>query len=367
MSLVELAVAMAVMLIALSMTVIIVQVVTGQAASQLVRGRATETSQVSLDGVTGYLSGAVSPFQAYDAQGGNPAGTDPPSSAGLCWDGTDPGPTPVSPLLGADPTGTVHVAAGSPYPSTTDLVDPASLSIIYAHDYDLELCAYPPGNTTPEVFEIYLNTSTCTSADTCTVDVVRYGTPGNPYSAAEDYHNPTAANAVVVDQVNHVWCDQACQNGTSCWSYTNQMAHDYQFPPPYCSGVSQVNESPFTPPLFTYIGGVSLQTSANAPATNLDLYCSPAVSAGSSTCDPTVASSTSGPVCDAADTSPPAGVTTDDTSCLVNATITSIDVRMTVVGNTQSTSARSPSQAGSTRIAVNQVVRLANLAAQEQS
>lgn len=365
-SLVELAVAMAVMLIALSMTVVIVETVTGQASSQLVQGRATETAQVSLDGISGYLSGAVSPLQAYAAEGDTPAGADPPASAGLCWDSIDPGPAPASPLLGTDPSGTTPVPAGSPYPSTTDLVDPASLSIIYAHDYDVQLCAYPPNSTTPEVFEAYLNTSTCTAQDACTVDVVRYGTPASPYSAAEDYHNPSAANAQVVDQIDHVWCDQACQAGTSCWSYVNQIAGDYQAPPSYCSGVTASDESQFTPPLFSYVGGVTLQSAANMAATNLDLYCSPAAAAGSATCDPTVSSSGGGPVCDAADTSPPARVTTDDTACLVDAAISSIDVRVTVVGSTQSTSSTGGDRRG-TKIAVDQLVSLQNLVAQEQS
>jgi len=365
-SLVELVVAVSIMAIALAVTLVIVVSVDTDAGGQLAQGRATETAQVSLDGMTQFLAGAVTPLQAYAAQG-NPAGVDPTS--GYCWNDVDPGPattaSPASPLIGSDPHGSL--AAPSEYPAGTKEVDPAALSIIYAHDYDVELCAYPPNSTTPQVYELFVNDASCVSSTSlCNVEVVRFGTTSDPYNAAQDYQSaePAAAeNATVVDVVHHVWCDQACQAGTSCWSYLPTVAGASQTPPASCSGISTGTEAQFTPPLFTYLGGPTQSGATNVAATHLDLDCAPAASAGSTTCDPTVVTSSTGPVCDAA-AAPGSGVTTDDTLCLVDAAIDTIGVQMVVRGNTESSA---PTQvAASTRIVVDQSVDLPNLAAQEQ-
>lgn len=365
-SLVELLMAVVIIGVVLAMTFVIVVSVDTDAGSQLAQGRATETAQVSLDGLTQFLAGAVSPIQAYAAHG-NPAGAEPTS--GYCWNTVDPGPdspsSPASPLIGTDPAGTSPAPAE--YPAGTTLVDPSALSIIYAHDYDVELCAYPPNETTPEVYELYMNEATCVpTTDLCDVDVVRFGTASDPYNAAQDYQpaQPAAApNATVVGVVHHVWCDQACQAGTSCWSYLPPVAGRPQTVPPSCSGVSVAGEAQFTPPLFTYLGGASGQDPTNVAATHLDMDCAPPASSGSTTCAPTVVASSTGPVCDAA-AAPGADVTTDDTLCLVDAAIATIGVQMVVRGNTESSAATRAT--ASTQVVVEQRVDLPNLSAQEQ-
>jgi prepilin-type N-terminal cleavage/methylation domain-containing protein len=379
-TLIELMVAMAVLVVTLAATAAIVTAVSHDSAASLARGRATETSQVALDGITEYLENAVTPaeaLQAVDEQVGGvgwPAGT-----SGFCWNDANPGPSPQSPLLGADPSGTTS-APSPPYPVGTTLVDPDTLSIIYAHDYALELCAYPQGGFPPRVYELVMPFSTCTSVGPgsvgdCSLEVVVYGTPGNlTYSPATDYNQP--ANGTVVGVVRNIWCDQGCQaalpctpadqpvsdpcpnpatNG-SCWSYLNPAGSTAV--PSVCSGISSANEAAYTPPLFTYLGGQSATSAANVGGTNLDLQCA---SGTTGTCSPTVTSAHgSAPVCQP--TVPlPSGVTSsDDAVCLTSTPIDAVEVRMTVLGTTQSVLTHlSPS---TPRVTVTQTVDLPNLA-----
>lgn len=326
MTLVELMISSAVLLIVLSMTTVIVAMVTHQSSTQLNQGQATETAQISLSGLGQFVQGAVSPLGAYKAQQGNAAdGTYPSSSAGLCWDETYPGPSTSlqSPLIAdQNASGTVMVDYGG---STVKAVDPSTLSIIYAHDYDLELCSYPPGSTTPQVYEIYLDPGTCSDAayGYCTVYVVRY-TPtssGACSSWANLYHDPTGPCASVVDQVPDVWCDAACHVDAvtqatgqttydSCWSYLPGS----QPVPAWCTGVSPSNESSFTPPLFQYYGASGAGgLPINSAKEPMDLYCT-----------------SSGGVCSATSS-------TDDAPNLANAGIQSVEVDLTVLAAPGST------------------------------
>ncbi len=322
-TLVELMISSVILLVVLAMTTVIVTVVSRQSATQLNQGRATEVAQVALGGVDQFLQGAVSPLAAYQAQKGDAAnGTYPSSAAGLCWDENYPGPAPQSPLIAnQNATGTATVVYAG---STAKAADPSTLSIIYAHDFDIELCSYPPNDTTPDVYEIYLDPSTCTSPTYgfCTVDVVKY-TPtstGACSSWANLYHQPTSGCATVVDRVANVWCDAGCQAAAtqatgqttydSCWSYLPGS----QVVPPQCAGISSATESSFTPPLFQYFGASSdTGTPINSAAVPFDLYCTP----DSGACDPPVS--------------------TDDTANLVDAGIQSVKVDMTVLSGPGST------------------------------
>lgn len=378
-TLIELMVAMAVLVITLVATTAIVTAVTHDASSSLARGRATDTAQVALDGVTQFLENAVTPAEAYEAVDGNLQNGWVTGTSGFCWDDANPGPSPQSPLLGADPTGTA-AAPSPPYPSGTVLVDPDSLSIIYAHDYALELCAYPQGGFPPHVYELVMPYSTCQSTGpgslgACTLEVVEYGGPNDTtYDPATDYDQP--ANGTVVAAVHDVWCDQGCQaalpcsaaqqpaghpcpspatNG-SCWSYLTLIGSETV--PSVCSGITAADERSYTPPLFTYLGGTSASSAANVAATNLDLLCA---SGTTGTCTPTVTSAGgSSPVCQP--TTPlPAGVTSsDDAVCLTSTPIDAVEVRLTVLGDALS-SGQVPT-AQSPKVSISQTVVLPNLA-----
>ncbi|MDA8269659.1 MAG: prepilin-type N-terminal cleavage/methylation domain-containing protein [Actinomycetota bacterium] len=378
-TLIELMVAMLVLVIALAATATIVQAVDHQSATALAQGRATETGQVSLDGVTQYLMGAVTPLQAYEAQGHALDGSAFPAVSGYCWNGANPGPSPQSSLIASDPAGTTG-APSPPYPSGTKLVDPDTLSIIYAHDYAVELCAYPPGQTMPQVYEAYIPYSSCTSTGPgsigdCTLDVVRYGDgAGQPYSATSDYATPS--NGTLVDQIRNIWCDQGCQqalpcdpatepagdpcpstetNG-SCWSYLTSVGGTTL--PAACSGITAADEASYTPPLFTYQGGASAATTANVAGTNLDLLCG---GGSGSTCSPTVDTVSGGtPVCQPSATLGSGVTSTDDAVCLTTTPIRVIELRMTVMGNTAGRSVSS--SATLPKVTVTRTIDLPNLA-----
>ncbi|WP_282436742.1 PulJ/GspJ family protein [Aciditerrimonas ferrireducens] len=371
-SLVELLVALAVFMVVLAMTATIVTVVSQQSSADLTAARTSETSTVALSGLTAVLEGAVTPEAAWVAEG-NPTGQDPPADAGICWDDPqnpsrtlpssagvqlpDPGPQPPSPLLGPDPMGTVP--APSPYQG--DLVDPNGLAVIYAHDTAVELCTYPPNQTTPVVEELWLDPASCTSraasdatydpsvVGDCTLDVVRFDPYVGPTASSTNDYAPAdpleAPNATVVDQVTHVWCDQACQAGTSCWSYLDPSTGQPVDAPPVCPDLSPATEARFTPPLFTYLGAGGASVAANDAQTPLDLFCGP-ISGAPPACQPTVTPTSS----------------TDDTVNLVAAGIQAVEVRLTFLGDAASGSQLTTDVAGRPAVALQRTVALANLA-----
>lgn len=385
-TLVELMVSMLVLTICLAITAEVVIAVTHQSTVGLAQGRATDTSQVALDGMAQFIQGAVTPQQAYQANAatdGYVPDSEPPPTMSDCWGSSFPGvtgrsATPQTQLLGQDLTGTTTVstslpaysgAYGTPGP---DLVDPSTLSIVYAHDYNLELCAYPPGHSTPQVYELYMPYSSCKRTTgsapigDCTVFVVQFT---HPYLGTVDYAQPTASNASVVAQVDNVWCDQGCldalpctvgcpsttTNG-SCWSYTTVLPGEVV--PPPCAGVTTATETQYTPPLFTYLGGTSAASTANVAATNLDLSCQSPWTSNPAWCDPAYTAAAS-PVCQAS-ASPPAYVTsTDDAVCLTRFSFGSVEVRMTVLGN--AASGHGVASSSAPRVAVSQTISLTNL------
>ena len=382
---VELMVAMLVMIICLAVSAEVVVAVTHQSSVGLAKGQAAGTSQVAIDGVAQYIEDAVTPLQAFEAN----AATDgymQGETGSYCWGGATPGVAPASQLVGSDATGSVTVPSGVYGSTTPTVVDPSALSIVYAHDYDLELCAYTPGTTTPAVFEMYMPYHSCTSttgADPvgdCTLYVVRYQPFYVPsvdyasYSRGSSYPN-NSIFSTVVDEVHNIWCDQGCldalpcmptycppthTNG-SCWSQltANQALGNSSYPlTGACAGVSSANESQDTPPLFTYLGSSGGQSAANMAATNLDLNC---VAASGSTCVPSTFSPTSNPICQAS-TSPASYVTsTDDTVCLTHFAFGAIELRMTVLGDANQASTSAPAPAVTPKVSVSRTITLANL------
>ncbi|MDA8147346.1 MAG: hypothetical protein M0Z93_01025 [Actinomycetota bacterium] len=358
--------AMVVMVIALGMAASIVVAVTGQTTTQLASGRSTERAQVALSGLAQFVRSAVSPLRAWQAEGNavgtypTPAAPSPSTGQAWCWNETYPGPSPQSPLIG-DQSSTNSTMAPAPYPSGDKLVDPSTLSVIYAHDYGLVLCSYPANGTVPavpQVYDIFLDASTCTSSTTgdCTVDVVRLGSTSSAYSGATDYPvasstyaalqvPPTAANASIVDQVPHVWCDKACQSGTSCWDY---VATGMPAPAGPCSGVTKATEANYTPPLFAYLGGTTAAAVANNPTVPLDLVCGPS-SGSPAVCSPDVTSTSS----------------TDDTVNLIAAGIQSVSIHLSILDTGTTSSAGAQATASSpARTTVGQQVVLSNLIGQ---
>lgn len=382
-TLVELMVAMLVLVICLAITAEVVVAITHQSTVGLAQGQAADTSQVSLDGVAQYIEGAVTPMQAYQAQGNAP-GTDPPGLTSYCWGGSYPGVSPQSQLIGTDTTGTVTVASGVYGSTTPTVVDPSSLSVIYAHDYDLELCAYAPGSSTPHVYELYMPYDSCKSTTgsnpvgDCTLYVAE---DVGSYSTNADYasHGQHPASMKVVDQVNNVWCDQGCldalpcnatcpatRTSGSCWSQlaASQALSSSGFTVPApCAGITAADESSYTPPLFTYSGGTSAQSTANVAATNLDLTCS---GGSGSTCTPSTFTASGNPVCQAT-SSPPAYVTSsDDAVCLTRFSFGAIELRMTVLGDTNQANSVTSSTAVTPKVSVSRTISLTNLTSEAQ-
>lgn len=384
-TLVELMVAMLVMIICLAVSAEVVVAVTHQSSVGLAKGQAAGTSQVALDGIAQYIEGAVTPQQAFEANAATDRYVQGVTSS-YCWGGATPGIAPDSQLVGADSTGTVTVPSGVYGSTTPTVVDPSALSVVYAHDYDLELCAYVPGTTTPAVYEMYMPYHSCTSttgADPvgdCTLYVVRYqpfyvaGLDYASYSRGNSYPNDSTFSTVV-DEVHNIWCDQGCldalpcmpvycppthTNG-SCWSQlaASQALGTSAYPlTGACAGITSANENQYTPPLFTYLGGPTAQSSANVAATNLDLNC---VAASGSTCVPATFSPTSNPICQAS-AAPASYVTsTDDTVCLTHFAFGAVELRMTVLGDANQASTAAPAPAVTPKMSVNRTVTLTNL------
>jgi len=342
-SLVEILVAMVVFAILLTMTAVIVTSVTQQAGVNLDATRAEESATVAIEPVAEMIQNIVSPETAWVALG-NPSDQDPPASSGICWDDSantsvtnaangvpgvpDPGPQPPSPLLGPDPAG--NIPAPSPYNGY--LVDPSTLSVIYAHDTALEACAYSPNQSTPVVMEAWLDPQSCTSTapsnnsydaaaiGNCTIYLVEYNPYVGPTSSSTNDYAPAdplvAPNAHILDTIHHVWCDQACQAGTSCWSYISPVTGQAQSPPAYCPNLSLSTESQFTPPLFAYLAGQNLNSFANDPSIPLDMFCSP-VTGSPPACSPSVNGASS----------------TDDTYYLVTSNLQDVEISFTLLGN----------------------------------
>jgi|GEM_PF-4120191 len=239
----ELVVTLLVLLIAMTMTAMIGTVVFKNSSGTLRQGQAAERAQVAVSGLAQFLSGTATPQRVAQATGATP------TSSGPCW-GTSQSIVPS----GSQVAGNLAAAPNVPQ----------NLAIIYAHDFNVEFCAYPAtGAPTPHIYQIALDTSTCSGSDGyCTVVVKDLGTSWN---AADYPATPTslAAQGTVVDTITDVWCDTACQSGWACSSYpTDSSKVPYTTAPASCGATS-------TPPLFQYAG------TSGASGAPLNDYCAP--------------------------------------------------------------------------------------------
>jgi hypothetical protein len=231
--LVEAIVSVLLLSVALSMTVIIVGVLTKNVANTTNTGVSTDAAQTAITTLASYVQGAVSPVGAFDAYPGT-------TIANTCW--------------GISNSSSYEGSSANGWPVSTEPQLNETTGIIYAHDYDLEFCGYgadPSGssNQTPNVYEIYVNTTACTSNRYCPVNVVSYGSFLN--GSTSDY----AAHAgTIVATIGRVWCDKACQQlGVSCTSINNAITEGLtaaQLPTNYAS----LCPTGYTgsPPLFNY-------------------------------------------------------------------------------------------------------------------
>jgi type II secretory pathway pseudopilin PulG len=218
----EMMVGLLILSIAMVMTFAIMRGVTAQTAATVRAGTSTEAAQIALDAIAGRVAAIVTPDDSALASGS----TAGPS--GPCW-------------------GTGQPAGEAP---GVTLADPASVAVLTADDFDLRFCGYPAHATTPRVFRIWIDPSTCrapatsatsSTAGSCTVridDLGPQGTAGMPGQPA-----PATLGAIA-----GVWCDAACQG-------------------------HQAGLAPATPALFTYAttgaaGGAALKTPLDVTATS---------------------------------------------------------------------------------------------------
>ncbi len=312
-TLIEMTVSVFIFSIAISIAFGIVYIMARQSVSQVDQSRATEAAQVAQSGITQYLQGTVAPVTA--AQAGLTVGVTAAALAALaanspqmpCWSNSSPAPSPPSPVLVRNPTG---LATANIDGQSTPVTDPMTQAIIYAHDYDIQFCSYTASSSTPHVYEIFIDFSSCQTTGGgaiygyCNLDVVDDGAfPAGTLFPAADYNNHSCATCKIVDVVPKVWCDSACQDTAttygavphaSCWDYLPKTSSGAaQTPPPTpsttqalptgspsypsnCAGINSANEAGYTPPLFQYFS--SGAGAAVAPLNNasdpFDLICS---------------------------------------------------------------------------------------------
>jgi prepilin-type N-terminal cleavage/methylation domain-containing protein len=230
-TLVELLVALLIIGIALSMTVVIMATVGTVSSNELRSSHASETATTGLAEIAQWIRGAVSPMQAADAHGSTVEAMSPTP----CWGTSDPGPkngTALSPDAAA------------------------SLAIVTAAPFDLVYCGYAPGNSgakkpsSPGVYEITIAPNSCRgTTGYCTLAVYSCGSsfdPGNQsIPSTINYSSPSTCVTKndVVALLSRIWCNTWCQQGG-----TTQ-------PPPGS-----------TPPIFSYYPGNSGQETAGGPA-----------------------------------------------------------------------------------------------------
>lgn len=170
-TLAELMVATTVLLIVVTMTYLIVTVVVKQVVTGTATGVAAETAQSQIVTIDDYLRGAISPASA-DAEYG---------ISGIC----------------------------SAAPSSTTAVQ-------QAYDYLLELCSARPSSTTsctaanesstqtacPQLYLIYLDKATCTTAGRCALKVVDLSVSSAPLTFSSTlFRCPSGTNSCQADLV----------------------------------------------------------------------------------------------------------------------------------------------------------------------
>jgi hypothetical protein len=298
-SLVEVAIAVSMTAVVLTMTTIMVTTISDQTTAAVRLGQSTEGALTGLSTISSYLASITSPSAAVAT--GGVAGQQingsqiTLSSSGPCWGESDPYTTAMQ-NTGVYPTDPASVNNGATNAAT---------AIIAAHDYAIEFCGYVPGSNVTHVLEIYLDTSTCLNATNgyCTVKVVDYGTSGYTGTSSGDYLNPSAGT--VIQTINNVWCDAACRatapnpspstgntgtdnaggDGAACSSYNtwggtqptylgNTVSCTGAGTPANATNSNQPNQLTYTPPLFTYYSssGAGVSTPLQTVNPTFDYY-----------------------------------------------------------------------------------------------
>ncbi len=252
-SLVELMVALTIIALVLAMSTVVLTVVVSTTTTGVSEGATADSVLDGLGSLLGHLTAMTTPQNAVTASAADGTRL---TLATTCWGDADPD-------------------SGSP----ADGSPPSSMAVDFAWDFALQFCAYPPGSedATPHVYEALLDPATCDNAvkpPTCTLEVLDFGTAfaadqaacAAPFSACEQYpgvvepdpEDPPPGRSTVVSWLGRVWCDAACQTGTSC--QTQVAVGD---PTGSCSA-STVARS--TPPLFNYYdAGSARSTYPSAP------------------------------------------------------------------------------------------------------
>ena len=228
MTLIELLVSMMVLALAMAMTLVIVHTVTTQVYGTVAGATATDAAQIANGQLDPYVRDAVTPLVAAAANGS--------SVANVCW-----GSSTIQQLGGVP---------GVSYDSPSTFIASSTMEpfgVLVAHDYNMILCAYQPGTSTPHIYQINLTSCKDQSANgsgDCTLEVVDCGTSFVPADLPlTSYVNCPGGGGqgqpqVVYSQPN-VWCDNTCQSDVTS---ENSEACPANYP---TAGTS-------TPPLFTY-------------------------------------------------------------------------------------------------------------------
>jgi hypothetical protein len=273
---IETIVAIFLLAIALSMSLVIVTVLTKNVARTTNTGTSADAVQSALQTLESYVSGVDSPI------GGAEAELQPQQISNICW-----GSSPVSAEEAS--TDLANGWTGSNYNASVN----QTLGIIYARDFSMIYCGYGAdeygaATMAPSLYEIYVNTSTpgsCTNTninsdnDYCLLQIVdlSYTASGSPTSyTTSDYPDLSTSQvppalppvqSLVVSTIGRVWCDAACrQLGISCSSMANAQINGLTVPSNYStlcpSGYSG------TPPLFNYYTSAGVGSTSNGSLTN---------------------------------------------------------------------------------------------------
>jgi hypothetical protein len=259
------------------MTVIIIGVLTKNVANTTNSATSADAAQSAMLTLESYVNGAVSPTSGAVAE------LQPSQVTNICWGSNAVSPEEVAPY-----------GDGWTMSNATQLNE--TIGIVYAHDFAMEFCGYgsdaagTQGATSPNVYEIYVQThnpdgtSSCTANYYCPLKIVNL----TPFSTATgtqtaystgDYPTadiPPAAPPVttpVVNVIGRVWCDKACQQlGIACSSMATATAEGLTSLP---SNYATLCPAGYlgTPPLFNYytsagIGGNPASTNPSLNWTN---------------------------------------------------------------------------------------------------
>jgi hypothetical protein len=248
--LIEIMVAVLVLAVILSMTVVIVSTMERTSTTDLQHGQTSEQVQQATASVEAYVKGIVTTAGAASASNGlvslEPQGGQQPA----CWGKGNPGPS-------SDAFQSSNMAS--------------DVAIVTAHDFDIVFCGYPPvpkSSTTstqvPHTYEVKMVVSSA-AQNRGTVEVCDYGTGYNPGGVAYSATGCMTGGSVVAN-VPNVWCDSYCQaavnvSGTppsytphfACLDTAGQTASS-------CAGA--------TPPLFSFFAGTSGEATGTGLSTS---------------------------------------------------------------------------------------------------